>query len=312
MAKSAKRFQKYSKLNILILAASLFILSGSLVLWWTKVFKDPQNVFETMLNNNLRTPAVVRQGVQDSPNGSLAQRTQLSFGSKTAIHSITNVKQPTDIGENSVDTETIAGPTKDFVRYTNIQTQQKNQAGEAIDFSSILGVWATQDGQKSQFFPEAILNIFIFGNVPKDQRPGLSREMKEVYEVDYRNVRQVNQAGRVRYIYDITVQPSKFINLFKDYAKAMNLTSLNELETQNFQNAEPIKLTITVDLLSRQLVGVLYGSNQTSETYNGHGLSALINEPTNKVTIEESAGERDRDYKEYKRKLMNNEISDEL
>lgn len=289
MAKSAKRFQKYSKLNIFILAVSLLILSSSVVLWWTKVFKDPKNVFEAMLENNLSNASITRQGVQESEGGLIKQQTQLSFASKTGIHSLTTVRQSSGMGENHVVTETTATPSKDFVRYTKIETQQKSETGQQLDFSPILGVWATQNDQQaqSQFFPEAVLNVFMFGNLPSSQRNELVSKMRDVYEVDYTTARQANQGGRVRYIYDVKVQPAKFVSLFNEYARVMNFSNLSQLDTQNFESSETMNLTVTVDLLSRQLVGVLYQPNQTAETYSGHGLLKPIVEPNNTVTIEE-------------------------
>lgn len=288
MSKTPYRKFRYSKTNIFIVVISLFILAGSLTLWWIKIFKDPQNVFEAMLNNNLTTTSVTRQGAQESENGALNQQTQLSNAAKTGIHSLTSVRQSTGFGDNYVITETIATPHTDFVRYNHVETPQKNESGQDLDFSSILGVWATQDkANQGQFFSEGALNVFMFGNLPAPARNDLVNQMKEAYKVDYANVREAKQGGRVRYIYDVTVEPEKFVSIFKNYAKAMNLTSFNGLDTSNFEDSEPMKLTVTVDLLSRQLVGVLYKSNQTAETYNGHGLIKPIVEPKDAVTIEE-------------------------
>ncbi len=285
-------FSRISPLEITILAAVLFIGSG--VIWWNRVYTNPQRVFTGMLENSLRTNGVSRHVVQTGNGQDLNEISQLSIGASQTAQSLTTLTQGSD-ASTVVQTETIGTPTRDYTRYTSIQTDQKSTSGQSLDFSKVLGVWGDNENDSDktvtngELYNESTLGIVPFGNLSAKSRSQLLKSIADnnVYEVDYSKVARQRHGLRQVYVYTVNVDASKYVQVLKDFAKASGLNHLESLDPANYTGSDKLNFTLSVDVLSRQLTRIVYADGSRTEDLSGYNAIKNVNLPTDTITIDE-------------------------
>src|SRR5688572_27944341 len=120
-------FDRFPPSTMIVLSLALFIGFG--VLWWNRLYTNPERVFDAMLENSLRLNGVSRHVTQVGGGQNLDQIAQASLGATQQGESHTTLTQGEAAGA-VVRTETIGTPTHDFVRYTSIDTEQTTESGE--------------------------------------------------------------------------------------------------------------------------------------------------------------------------------------
>jgi hypothetical protein len=157
----------------LFLAASIILFVASGWAWWHYVRSNPERTFYGMLDNSLKTRGVTRKVIQEGNGQRLEQTVQLSLEPQRAVLGKTHVSQEGLI-EASVKTENISTPNEDFVRYTQIETDQKNSQGKQIDFNSLLNTWGRTDvaiqQQSGELYSESVLGLVPVGNLTPQAR----------------------------------------------------------------------------------------------------------------------------------------------
>lgn len=281
-----------SRLTVLssLIALALVIFAGSGWAWWHYIQSEPTKVFERMLETSMSTPSVTKTVTQKENDQKLEQIIQLSASPAAQVHS----RNVLDQGQAVITTESIGNKANDFIRYENIQTDQKNSAGSSFDFSSVLSVWGKsgQDAETSgeaQLFNQTILGVVPMANLAATERHKLLDQiMKDgVYQVDYSKVRRAIKNGRPVYTYDVSVQPVAYITMLKSFAGALGLPQLEDVDPQQYANTPPLSFSFEIDVWSAQLAKVDYTDTGRSETYTAYGARTLIAEPENVVTLEE-------------------------
>lgn len=276
---------------LLVSGAVIFLVA--LGFWWTKVHQDPYNVFWGMMENNLSSAGVTKHVAQTSDGTTLEQYLASSFGAENTVHALTTLKS----SKSTVKTESVGTPSKDFVRYTAVNTNEKAASGETFDFSSILNKWASNKVENSSntqaptgLFTQSSLglmggNLFPFANLPRDTRQDLLRRLhnEDIFTTSFDKVKKERKNGRPIYTYDVNVEPVAYVGFEKAFAQALGLKFLDNVDPNNYQGQSAIKVTISVDAWSHQLVGVNYPGQEHTETYTSHGVAAAVAEP--KATI---------------------------
>lgn len=262
--------------------------------WWTKVHQSPYNVYWGMLENNLSIAGVTKRITQDSQGTQLDQTLTSTFGVQHTVHAVTTLKS----AKSTVKTETISTPAKDSVRYTTITTEQKTKLGKPLDFSPILGKWAANDVENSNdlratagLFVQTSLGI-LGGNLlpqanlqPKDRNDLLKRLHNEViFDTSYTDIKKTRQNGRPIYTYSVNIQPVAYVGFEKAFAKYLGLKSLDNVDPNKYQGEAAIKVSVSVDAWSHQLVAVDFPSQKHHETYTAYGVAAPVNIPTATIT----------------------------
>ena len=126
-----------------LLAAFIALLvSGGL--WLRVVYQDPQRVFESMLRGTMSVTGYTKQTTTEQGESSVVETRRLQFGAQPV--SETRVTQRT--ATTTVTTETLSTLGQQYVRFADIQTEQKTAAGENIDFSDVVGIWG--QGQSTE------------------------------------------------------------------------------------------------------------------------------------------------------------------
>jgi len=259
--------------------------------WYSAIYSDPRRVFNAMIENSLTTTAVTKQIRQGDDSQSLNQTTHLQVGDEHIVRGVTFLSQK-GLASAEVVTESIGTPTTDYVRYKSIETDQKGAEGNELDFSEVIGVWGESPGAgqtTGELYNETTLGVIPFGNVHNsEQRDRLMRVVsdRDVYKVEYANVVKTSQNGRPVYEYTVKVLPEDYVTYLKAYASAVGLTHLQNVNPQQYANAEPIEFKVQVDVLTRRLAGITY-NNGRQEQYISYGGYVPVNKPAQTISVDE-------------------------
>lgn len=281
------RIANVSILNWLLIL-SIVVLVVTSILWWQVVYKSPKNVFNGMIKNNFATAGYTRH-VESKDSGLDANElAQIQTGGKNIVHTKTTLVQ----GSDTVTTDAISTTSQEFVRYTNIETSRKGPEGKKLDFSKALNVWAKNDtGAASQSFTQMLLGVMPIGNVPSETRKELLDFMGKhtVFSVNYDSVKKEKAGGRQVYTYEVQLLPQTYVEMLKIYGKGVGLgDQVAQLDPANYAEAQPTDLTVSVDVLSRQVTALhTPGNAARKEAYSGYGIVKDISLPKNTIPAAE-------------------------
>lgn len=287
-----KLLGKFSIINATVLVG-IIILIGAAYSWWHWVYSSPKHVFDRMIATSLSSNSVTRTVKQDDGVQILDQTSQLTLLPNKRVHATNTLRQVADAG-TVVDTESIATPTTDFVRYTGIKTSQKNSAGKNFDFSSVIGVWGKADDQDAtsggaQLFTQNLLGVMPVANLSAQQRKDLVKLIKStnVFKTDYKATKRANEDGRPVYSYDVTVEPKSYVAMLKLFARDVGLRQLEGVDPAQYEGSDPLKFTFDVDVWSGQLRNITYKDSQRSEHMSAYGAQLLVETPANAISLQD-------------------------
>lgn len=277
----------------LVVIATIAIFVFSVTGWWIYIYNKPSAVFDRMLDTVLSSPSVTKTIIQDQEGQKLKQIVQLTSQPSQQVHS-TNVL---DQGQDSavITTESFSTRSNDFVRYSDIKTEQKNTSGNDFDFSSVLGVWGKsgnnpQTGEQAQLFDQTMLGVVPVGNLPRFERRALVEQIKRdnVYKVDYsKKIDKKFTNGRFEYEYTVSLQPVAYINMLKKFSGHFSISTLDNIDPEQYANTEALDFKFSVDILSGQLTKITYAGGTRTEEFGSYGARVVIPEPTESISIEE-------------------------
>ncbi len=260
--------------------------------WWHFVYNSPSSVFDRMLSNMLSTSSVTKESSQVGGGQAIEQNTQILTSPYHQARTLNTLTQ-TGLTNSTVTTESIGGPSGDYVRYVDIKTNQLNPNGKPFDFSQLLGVWSKTPGSDqntaSQLYSQLILGVVPIGNLSAENRDHLLNEIKTkgVYDINYSTVKQSRQNGRLIYTYTVKVKPMAYVAMLKDFAKMVGLTQLEQVDPSLYQNSSPFEVNLEVDAWSGQLTRVTYSDNGRTENYQDYGAHVTISQPDVSIGVNE-------------------------
>ncbi|MEO8785341.1 MAG: hypothetical protein ABI221_03525 [Candidatus Saccharimonadales bacterium] len=264
----------------------LLLLAGWL--WWSYGSVKSYDVFWGTINNSLATNAVSKQVSSSSGGTTIALSQQISLGGQNAVTSRSVITQGQGDQQTVVKTESIATPTTNYSRYTNITTRQ-SKAAAVLNFKPILNIWGKEavNASGNGSFAQAIFDIIPIADLQPAQRQAVVASMKtgNVYTVDYSAVKKHHQNGHLIYDYTLAIAPDGYVNILKQIDNDMNLNQLTNLDASQYQGAVAVKVTVSIDAHARQLVGLSFdGSNQT-ESFSNYGYAPTIQIPAKTVPL---------------------------
>jgi hypothetical protein len=276
-----------------IIYAAVIIFVGSAWAWWYHVQTNQDRLFWGMIQNSLRTPGFSRTIVQEDGQQKLEQVVEV----RTAPLHLANSRSIITQGEPAttrVITESIGTPTTDYVRYSDIQTSQKGQTGNDLDFSNVKNVWGKAEAEggttNGQLYNESVLGLIPFGNLTGAQQEALIKEMKDknVYSAELASVQRSGLLRRPTYSFNVQVNPAAYISALKSFAKSTGLTHLETVDPSQYQSTQPVTVVVSVDGWSRQLKEVSYGGGTRVEKFTGlNSIKPLQTPPQDTVPISE-------------------------
>lgn len=273
----------------LVVFLGIAILAATGWYWYQNVVTDPQNAFDRMLNSSLQSSSYARHSTQEQADQSLVVD---SVQTLAPYHRVYAQNVLTQGGGNTViETENLATTDTNYVRYTDIKTDQKKITGEDFDFSSVLGVWgqapaANAESSTSQLYSQNVVVPLV--NLDPINRKQLLEQIKndQVYTVDYNNVTRQKTNGRLTYTYSVTVAPVSYINMLKTLDSMLAINQLENLNPEVYQDTPPLTFAFEVDVLSGQLVKIVYQNNQLEETFSSYGAQVDVRTPKDTIELQ--------------------------
>lgn len=280
-----------------LFASGVMLLVVSAFIWWVGVYESPYNVYWGMLEDALATSSVTKHTVEGSSTTKLDQYIGEQFGTDSFAYGRTTLTNT----DSTVKTEMVGTMETDYVRYTSIQTTQKNKQGKSFDFSQVLGKWgqapavnAPAQGQTAPFFVQSMLglgggNLIPIANLTPEQRQMLLKQLHDnvVFSPTFNNVKKGTFDGRSVYTYSVDVEPVAYVGFEKAFATDLGIKTLDSIDPNSYQGQQPLKVQLTVDIRSHHLVEVNYVGVQHQEFFSSYGVP--VQAPTPKATMSAQA-----------------------
>lgn len=254
-------------------------------IWYTKVYQSPYNVYWGMLENSLATSSVTKHITQTANGAQLDQYVAFNFGANNQTYAKTILKN----SGGTVKTESMGTLNDDYVRYTDIQTAQKDSQGRPLQVNALLGKWAkvstsnTNNAQAPPFFAQALLgftggNLVPMANLSSADRHTLMNQLHQstVFDTVVQRAEHRKQDGRSVYVYSVNIEPVGYVAFQKAFAHAIGLKTLDDVDPNAYQNQSPIQVKFTVDASSHQLRGITYNTDNHTETYSSYGVYTAV------------------------------------
>lgn len=287
----SKISQKRWIVSISILAVVILAVGGSL--WHSKIYFSPERRFWAAIDNGLKTSSVTKEVVREDPNSRQIQRNRYRLGADFSNQGQTLVTEKAVGGSSStVATSTLATEDTSFVRYDKIETAEKNQNGQAFDFSNVTGLWAAQDDQstqtssKAQNLAESFIQLVPFGNLNGTDRAQIIRELKDqkAYDVNFDDVNDNDETGFT--VYNVTLNTKAYVTILRDIFAKQGLPTLSALDPEQYDVGASIGLQISIDG-SNIVRRIGFNGTEDYESYDAYGVTERITVPKNPL----SAGE---------------------
>jgi hypothetical protein len=281
-----------SRLVLVLVVAAVVVLGVSGWGWWHNIRSNPERTFYGAIENNLRTRSVTRQVEQSSGSQKLNQGVELTLSPKAVAHGFTTMSQSGSVNA-SVKTELVSTATEEYVRYTAIDTDQKNSAGAPLNFQELLNIWgkssSERTGQPGELYGESILGVVPSANLGVHNRQALMKLIREkkVYDFDEQKLERTIQNGRPTYTYTVTVAPEAYISLLKEFGGMVGLQQLQSLDPEQYKGAQPLTFRLGVDVWGQKLTSVEYAGGARTERVGGYGIHHDIELPKNSIPVEE-------------------------
>ncbi len=273
----------------LVVLACVILLGVSLFLWWTRIFMNPQRTLDDTIANNLKTRSITKSVNQSGATGGINQVTYLTFFPPTvASQTDTVLTQGAGSNANSVTTQTIGTSSEDFIRYTNVKTSNQ-ESSERV--KGLLGEWAKRQqdlakGQRVSFLNESMFSIVPFGYFNDSQSAQLLDLIKQKNVYKYNSAKRMIQNKRPVYVYDMSINPADLVTVLQEYIRLSGAGDPSQFNPAQYQGLSDVKVKMTIDILSRQIVDVQYSTGRT-ENYSGQNLYHPIELPTETIPVEE-------------------------
>jgi hypothetical protein len=290
---SGKIINTLTSVRFIVTVAGLVVVA-TLAAWQYHSITNADRVFWGMVDDNLHTSSYTRLSVQKSGGQGVEQITSATTEPKQRVYGETLFTQ-TGADAATATTENIGTTTQDFVRYTNITTNQKSSNGNALDFSKVLGVWGAsepegKDQTNGQLYNQAVLGIIPVGNLSSAQRHALIAEMKAegAYEFKIAQTTRSLPFGRPTYVFQVTVNPVSYIKALKSYAKYVGLTHLEEINPNDYSSSQKLLFTVSVDGWTHQMTQTSQSQGGKNEIITGRNLKKSLPEPpTDTISVDE-------------------------
>lgn len=282
--------RKFLKLSLLawlyIAGAVLLVAAGALFCY--KNNADPERVFWNTIEHGMTTRGVT---VGTEPSSGTVVR--YSLGANNLAHSVTTLTQVGTV----VKSEAIGTPLTDYVRYTDIVTDQRKADGSEMDFSHIVGVWTRSQEGAGNFFAQALFGGVLpvgglgvpLGNLNPEARAELMQQIRSnnVYHIDFSKAKKEWADGRLQYTYDVTVQPVAYVALMKRFAQVVGLHGLDQLDPNTYEGQQSYPLQMTVDAFAKRVVRITDTTSGNVQTYSSYDVPVQVAVPTDTISNQE-------------------------
>jgi hypothetical protein len=283
----AQMFGGRTVLKLVGIFVAVVIIASS-ILWYKKVFTNPERVFWSTINNNLSTASVSKQISQQAQSTKNVEITQIAFSPTPAVRDIKDLTTQNSANNSRIIIESLGTPTDTYQHYALIQQKSKT-SNKKLNYSSVYPLWLKNSGnkqQETQLFSNAIYSALLFGNLQSTQRGKTVDQLRDVYKVNFKTVDKSTVKGRKTYTYNVNLKLRKYAEAVNSYAKTIGLPNTNQINAANYKPTDEISIQVSIDVLSRQVKKVYYTSNGSTEEYLTYGVVPTFKLPAHTVGYE--------------------------
>jgi hypothetical protein len=259
------------------------------ITWFYKYYSNPQNVFWDMVENNLSTSSITKEITQKSTNATSKEITRIILSPNHAAHDVKQIDASVSGSKSMIRIESIGTPTDTYQRYVLI-SQPAKAGKKKADFSKVYALWLKNGGNaqsgNSQLFNNAVFSGFLFGNLPPSQKSTALNYMRKAYKVDFNNIDKKSHNSRKTYVYTVSLAMQNYAKAARFYADALKLPNAKQISANNYHSTDKIEMSVTIDVLSRQLREVTYTTNSSTEKYSAYGITSDVSVPKKTVTYD--------------------------
>lgn len=261
-------------LALLVIATTVYAINKT---------QSPESVFRRMVSNSLRTSGFTRVTEQKSEGQEVTQYEQVQLGAENKARAFADITQ----GAVRVQTETLASPNRDYVRYKKFETTQVGANGKPIDFSSVTGIWADA-GQGSQF-NRTVFGVVPIANVSSENRTDLMNQAfsSGLFKTNYDRAKRTTLNGKSVYVYDVEMQPRAYVAYLKSIASVMGIDAFKDVDPSQYAGQAPELVRLSIDIATGQLVQTEAMQTQQKETYTSYGVRISEEVPTKAIPAAE-------------------------
>ncbi len=260
------------------------------VVWFHKVYADPQHVFWDMVNNNLTTQGVTKEVSQNTGTVSTDELTQMVFVPQPMLRSVKQLSTSSGGTTTHLILEAVSTPKDNYQHYSLIE-RQAAPGQPKKDYAKVYALWlhnggrGQSDGQAT--FNNAVFGALLFGNIPPEQRANIERSLHTAYHLDFAATKKQSQSHRRIYSYDAVISLKDYASAAHLYAKALGLPNADQINPANYDPDSKLAFTVTVDVLSRQVKQIAYKTSGITEAYSSYGVLTNITTPKHTVSYQE-------------------------
>jgi hypothetical protein len=288
--KLLKKLEKNGESNIrLFVVGGVLLFALSIGLWINNIYLNPTNVFWGSFSNNISTIGFTKTTKTNSSGASLKQVVQIGLGGSSYSHSLTYLTR----SGTTVVTEENNSPTYEYVRYLKISANPKNAGGKTANYSKVLNIWGYQAIPKgslsktTQTFYQSLFGILPFGNLTSSQRNSLLSFAKshKVYVVNKSKSETIN--GQKVDSLTVSVNLSGYIEMMQKFGGYINYEGLAGINPSQYSKRPPVKITVSINPISRNLVRINNGSPSGITDYSGFGIDPAFKAPTKYISLQQ-------------------------
>jgi hypothetical protein len=262
---------------LLVCFAVFAAIVGGFLLYYVRIYSDPQRTFWSMIDNNLSTSGITRQTQQKNGLAVTNDTTQLIFVPTTYAAYQKKIKDTSPQQSASLTLNGIGIPKTDYNNYSYI-----DRPGKKGDYAKVYKMWLKSD--QPQILGNSIFNGVFFGNMTPPQRQAIEKVLKDAYKI---NSSKLNSPGRNSIDFGVTLNMQKYALAAVAYVKATGLPNADQISPNSYPANAKIDMNISVDVLSRQIKKIEYPNSKVTDYYSGYGISKSPNLPSKTVGLEE-------------------------
>jgi len=269
----------------------LFVIFGLIIsiiggyFWYSRLYMTNERKFWLAVNNSLATKSVTRSIKSGGSGNEVIQSQRFAFAPQMASESKVSFSQKSATVDTSVVTEGVLFPNAQYSRYVSFNTNQKKPDGSLPTLDNILNKWEVNEVAESDLeqaklsYVSELVTLVMFGNYDANLRSDVISSLQKgnVYDVDFKNVREDSINGEEALVYLVSVGLKGYATqVQKTFTKA-GYGEFPPLNPDNYPEDSRINARIFVSKKTNNIIGVGFGSRE--ESYSGYGINRTIERP---------------------------------
>jgi hypothetical protein len=261
----------------------VLIVSGLFYWFYRSYYSNPSRVFYGMVANDLNTQSYVDISDQEELSGNLLTETLVNSGAKNVVISreTTKVANSNDV----IQTLSIGTPSTDYSSYQKIEV-----GNTSSKYNKLLNVWGINSpsgisGQSGELYKSTVFTAFLFTSPSIRDTNQLLNFIIQNHVYSIKSSKVAKSGERQVINYEVGVNLKQYSRLLSLYAGLIGYKSHDE--TAIYSGNQIADLNISVDILSRRLIGLSYVGSDSLQVFQSYGIDSPIKLPTKTIALQD-------------------------